>query len=68
MPPRNFGYEKIVRTYLRLPIYVRRSEILYFWHPRVSPSTTAVFLNDFKIFDIDQLILALIFRFGVILV
>ena len=30
MPPRNFGYEKIVRTYLRLPIYVRRSEILYF--------------------------------------
>ena len=24
------GYEKIVRTYLRLPIYVRRSEILYF--------------------------------------
>ena len=30
MPPRNFGYEKIVRTYLRLPIHVRRSELLCF--------------------------------------
>ena len=28
--------------------------------------TTATFLNSFKISDIDQLILALIFRFGVI--
>ena len=30
--------------------------------------TTASFLNGFKISDIDQLVLALIFRFGVILV
>ena len=30
--------------------------------------TTASFLNGFKISDADQLILALIFRFGVILV
>lgn len=29
---------------------------------------TASFLNSFKISDIDQLILALIFKFGVILV
>ena len=29
---------------------------------------TACFLNSFKIFDMDQLILALISRFGVILV
>ena len=31
-------------------------------------NTDCEFLNDFKISDIDQLILALIFRFGVILV
>ena len=30
--------------------------------------TTTSFLNGFKISDVDQLILALIFRFGVILV
>ena len=30
--------------------------------------TTASFLNGFKISDIDQLILALIFRFGIMLV
>ena len=30
--------------------------------------TTAIFLNDFKISDIDQPILALIFRFGVTVV
>ena len=30
--------------------------------------TTASFLNGFKISDIGQLILALIFRFGVILI
>ena len=29
---------------------------------------TASFLNGFKIYDIDQLILAVLFRFGVILV
>ena len=32
------------------------------------PYTPLSFLNGFKISDIDQLILALIFRFGVILV
>ena len=31
-------------------------------------NTNREFLNDFKISDIDQLTLALIFRFGVILV
>ena len=31
-------------------------------------NTDCEFLNDFKISDIDQLTLALIFRFGVILV
>ena len=31
-------------------------------------NTDCEFLNNFKISDIDQLILALIFRFGVILV
>ena len=30
--------------------------------------TTASFLNGLKISDVDQLILALIFRFGIILV
>ena len=31
-------------------------------------NTDSEFLNDFKVSDVDQLILALIFRFGVILV
>ena len=33
MYPRNVGSDKIVRTYVRLPLPVRRSEILAFQAP-----------------------------------
>ena len=52
---------------LRIFTYCLKNE--HFRLSGIKPDNTdCEFLNDFKISDIDQLILALIFRFGVNLV
>ena len=46
MYPRNFGCNKIVRTYVRPPLHVSWGEILHFKHPElltVNPMATWTF-------------------------